>query len=1505
MSHKTKWLVLLLLIASAASFASNARGLVDPEQLQSESEQTSEALIHQLIVKYRTPKDTIAQPSSQQNQARALEARLARLNEIAPIPLTLSRIMTNGALVVRLSKGVSAEEAEQIAAQLSLSPEIEYAEPDYILQPHTLTPNDPEYSEQWHYFDTYGINLPQAWEITRGNSNVIVAVIDSGHRPHPDLQSRIIGGYDFVTDPSRAGDGDGRDPDPTDPGDFCDGSRSSWHGTHVAGTIGAVTNNGLGVAGVTWDTRLLSVRVLGRCGGALSDLIDAIRWAAGLEVAGIPRNTTPARVLNLSLGGGFACSSSLQEAIHEINAAGAIIVVSAGNSNAPASTEAPASCEGVITVGATNRYGVRSFYSNYGPLIDVSAPGGDLMDGGVLSTDNAGATLPGEDTYKRKIGTSMAAPHVAGVVALMLALDPSLNYTRTEALLKATAKPFAPNHSCVGDFTCGAGIVDAHAALRALLPQQQPPGAFQKETPANNADEHPLDVVLAWTRPSGFVNHFRYCLGTSPCQPQTSVGRDTSVVVQNLNPGTTYFWQVRACADPTCTVYTEADSGRIYQFTTQRPDATAVRKLTPKNGATRVALTTTLVWQGEAPRYRYWVWDAEGVVVPTATTPLTQSQIGGLQPGRVYFWQVQACEDTACQSVQDADGGTPFRFSTAFTPVPFLKRAPAAQAISRPIQLNLRWLAGGDLVDHYRFCLGVTPTLCTPSLPVFPPTATAQIVDGLTQAETYAWQVRACSDPACTVYTDANNGAHGAFTTAQQPRAFAKLFPLNGTVIFNRYVTLTVQPADGAIGYAFCFDTQPGCVPRSIGATPIVTHGPLSVGTTFYWQARACGDVACTVYREAEGGYWQFSIAPPPQAFSKIAPANGASELSSTVTLEWEAVPGVDHYRYCYTNELTCIPETSAGATNRVTISGLQAGANYLWRVRACADAECTIFTEANAGRPWTFTVRARSDSFSKLYPANQAKLPTGTVVLQWSALAGANHYRYCLTTNSTSCSPNVSVGTATQATFTITNTNFRPVYWQVRACLDANCNRYVDADSGQAWSLRFTPFPFLVKTDLSDSKTPLSVGFTWLRMLTYPVVDHYRLCYSTNSEGCVPNIVLTDVLALRTNIFAAPVEGLLPNTTYVWQVHACLDHECDTYYAADYGKPSRFTTVSLPPPFGKATPPNGSSVQQPVRLQWTRTGENPEDYVYYYCYSEDARCTPNRFATTQLSVYVYGLRPGATYRWHVRACDGIVGCSARREADEGQAWSFTTEHLPTTFSKRAPVNEAEDRLLEVRLEWEAVPQVHHYRLCYSTESTCEPQQNVGPSTSVVLTGLQPSTTYTWQVRACADVECTTFVDADNRTPWRFRTGSLGVDGSAPGSIDAELLTSHPETGLHPRPLMAHLGEPFTLTVRLVNAHAFTATVHVSLALPTGIETLTATGLHSQNQPPALSWNSVVVPPNTTKDIDLRVRVNAQLQAEQNVRLEVSDANSTVASASGIVLLQPRTYLPLILHRVR
>jgi serine protease len=236
----------------------------------------------------------------------------------------------------------------------------------------------------------------------------------------------------------------------------------------VTGTIAAVGNNGIGISGVAPQAKVVPVRVLGQCGGATSDIVDAMIWAAGGNVAGVPANPNPVKAMNLSLGGENPCMDTFHDAINQVIGLGSAVVVAAGNASHNVRDDEPGSCPGVIAVGSVNRAGGRAFYSNYGGMVTVSAPGGEMLSGspddpnGILSTFNDGQYTPGNDTYGYYQGTSQATPHVTGTIALMLSVNPKLTPAQMRQILIATARPF-PAY-CAG---CGAGIVDANAAVNA------------------------------------------------------------------------------------------------------------------------------------------------------------------------------------------------------------------------------------------------------------------------------------------------------------------------------------------------------------------------------------------------------------------------------------------------------------------------------------------------------------------------------------------------------------------------------------------------------------------------------------------------------------------------------------------------------------------------------------------------------------------------------------------------------------------------------------------------------------------------------------------------------------------------------------------------------------------------------------------------------------------------------------------------------------------------------
>ncbi|WP_282692787.1 S8 family serine peptidase [Streptomyces sp. CC208A] len=463
---------------------------------------------------------------SQAAEARSNEAAKTDTAEKAAKTgekLAFERRLTGGSALVDLGDSASKQDVDKVMAAFRADPSVATVEPDIRAYPMAVTPNDTDYAKQWDLFEaTGGMNVPAAWDKTTG-SGVTVAVIDTGYAAHSDLASNVVAGYDFISSSADARDGNGRDADPKDEGDWnaTDGecgtgsraSNSSWHGTHVAGTIAAVTNNSKGIAGIAYNAKIQPIRVLGKCGGSSSDIADAITWASGGSVAGVPANPNPAKVINLSLGGASStCPTVYKNAINGAVARGATVVVAAGNSNANASGFTPANCANVITVASTSREGNRSFYSNYGTIIDVSAPGGETRratdtpgtvttpENGILSTLNSGTTVQSTENYKPYQGTSMAAPHIAGLAALLKSAKSSLTPAEIESAIKSNARPLPG--TCSGG--CGAGIADAAKTVDAVTGGTTQPGTvFTNDANVTISDNTTVSSSIAVTGLTG------------------------------------------------------------------------------------------------------------------------------------------------------------------------------------------------------------------------------------------------------------------------------------------------------------------------------------------------------------------------------------------------------------------------------------------------------------------------------------------------------------------------------------------------------------------------------------------------------------------------------------------------------------------------------------------------------------------------------------------------------------------------------------------------------------------------------------------------------------------------------------------------------------------------------------------------------------------------------------------------------------------------------------------
>ncbi|MBS0396420.1 MAG: S8 family serine peptidase, partial [Proteobacteria bacterium] len=480
--HRRLFLLLSLLALPA---------LAAPEWSGPVNRAPAEEPVARLIVKFRRP---AGEPV---NAVAALGTRSGVL-------LAHARSITPELAVAQLFARQGGAELAATLARLRADPSIAYADPDLRRHAHGgVTPNDPLYSGtpgvagqtgQWYLQapqatpagpTTAAVNAASAWGTTTGSAGIVIADLDTGVRfDHPDLGraalgGRLLPGYDFVGCDGGGGascgsastylaanDGDGWDNDPSDPGDWisasdlketvfstgCTQGPSSWHGTRTAGILGALTNNAAGIAGVTWNSWLLPVRVLGKCGGYDSDIISAMLWATGLPVAGAPANPYPATVINMSLGASGSCTAAYQDAFAQVTGRGTVVVVSAGNEGGP--VDVPGSCPGAIAVVGVRHVGTKVGYSSLGSAAAIAAPAGNCVNTAAGSpclfsidtTTNTGSTVPATNTYTDQmnpnVGTSFSAPIVSGIAALMLSVNGNLTPAQLRARLRAGARPF-------------------------------------------------------------------------------------------------------------------------------------------------------------------------------------------------------------------------------------------------------------------------------------------------------------------------------------------------------------------------------------------------------------------------------------------------------------------------------------------------------------------------------------------------------------------------------------------------------------------------------------------------------------------------------------------------------------------------------------------------------------------------------------------------------------------------------------------------------------------------------------------------------------------------------------------------------------------------------------------------------------------------------------------------------------------------------------------------------
>lgn len=515
----SRWFICLSLAVLANAFGASSE--LNPVRTHPATQ--AESAVQRVIVKLRARERTSSVQTTSAADAVALAKR-------ANLGLKESHRIAGDLHVMRVLPAVAGESLAATLARLRTDPDVVYAEPDQRRYIHAM-PSDPLYPNQWYLQNAS--NTPSAvdaqttWDVTTGSNGVVIADIDTGVRfEHPDQLragagdgGRLLPGYDFISDAGVANDGDGRDADPSDPGDWvtmsdtnapefkdCKVADSSWHGTRVAGILGAIANNATGISGITWSGLILPVRALGKCGGYDSDIESAMLWAAGIHVDGVPDNPYPAKIENLSIGAAGSCPAGYRDVIAQLTQRGVLIVVSAGNEGGL--VDAPANCPGVAGIAGLRQAGTKVGYSSLGPQVALAAPAGNCVTISrgapclytLDTTYNLGTTSPTTNSYtdqtNTNLGTSFSAPIVSGIAALMLAVNGNLKSSGLITRLKEGAQPFpqtsldntntqpppachvpanstdVQNAECIctlDDMTCGAGMANAFGAVAAAL----------------------------------------------------------------------------------------------------------------------------------------------------------------------------------------------------------------------------------------------------------------------------------------------------------------------------------------------------------------------------------------------------------------------------------------------------------------------------------------------------------------------------------------------------------------------------------------------------------------------------------------------------------------------------------------------------------------------------------------------------------------------------------------------------------------------------------------------------------------------------------------------------------------------------------------------------------------------------------------------------------------------------------------------------------------------------
>jgi uncharacterized repeat protein (TIGR01451 family) len=914
------------------------------------------------------------------------------------------------------------------------------------------------------------------------------------------------------------------------------------------------------------------------------------------------------------------------------------------------------------------------------------------------------------------------------------------------------------------------------------------PAGFSKASPAHNSSGHPTSLTLSWNSTSGQGTvSYEYCVNTTPsCSTWTNIGAATNVNVSGLSPGTTYYWQVRACDANGCT---QANAGSFWSFQTAQTVG-SFNKLVPGNGAVNVNTNTAqLQWaeaSGSGVTYAVCVGTAVNNCDVLGGGPGQYASVGAnqfrvlsdlpLQPNTTYYWQVLATNGVYTTFAN----GSSFAF-WSFTTLPngpgnFNKQTPAFNATNVPTSnITFQWTPANNAVS-YTVCVGAFAGDCSYSVTG---TATSAVLAGpLPAGATLVWQVTAHNAAGTN---NADNNAWWPLTTVPNaPQAFTKFAPLNGATGQPVGVNLTWQDVPDETYYQVCVGLSPGvCTFVNVTTTANTINYALTgldYATTYFWQVSACNAGGCTPANN--GVAWSFSTVNPPVPgpFQKTTPANGALNVptnTALVLLQWTASENADGYEVCLgTNPGTC--DLSGGGFQDIGnflgryISQLpfsvtlQPASTYYWQVRAYNNVTATR-TFADGGVDFHFTTLAASGpgSFSKDAPLNGAfNLPTATLALRWFPASGAASYEVCAGTAVNSCNAmpgNTWLNVGSAQAYTLTNLQVGTTYhWQVRA---VNAGGTTAANGGAWWAFttRSVPPPeAFTKAGPPHLATAVPTATAVLSWYVSTGASAYEVCIGSAPGLCEASGGWVNVG--NTTQWTPP--ALNTATTYWWQVRALGS---GLPVQADGGQWWAFTTLPEgPAAFGKRAPVQGANGQpfSGLTLQWF---DSSGASGYQVCLGTQAGlCDVTGGWTGLVNGTAWtvnaALQPATTYWWQVRA----VNAGGQTQADGGQWWYFTTaptSGAPAAFGKRAPVNAAAGQPTAVTLRWDAAGGASGYRVCAGLlPGDCAASGgwvNVGNVTQWTLSGLNYATTYWWQVQA---LNASGQTMADGGAWWRFTT---------------------------------------------------------------------------------------------------------------------------------------------------